>query len=80
VVDRAGTVVEAMNLVADLPMPAPDDAWEWTVAPFGEIGRNVARIHRVHGYVRWRGSAALGLRAAAQTCEQGRCAPPTSTS
>jgi hypothetical protein len=77
VIDRAGTVQERMNLVADLPMPAPDDAWDWPVAPFGEIGRRVERIHRVHAYVRWN---AARLPAATQSCDHKPCAPPTSTS
>jgi hypothetical protein len=80
VVDRAGTVVEDMNLIDDIEMPPPDDAWDWTVAPFGEIGRRVQRIHRVHAYVRWSAGSDLALRAATQSCDQDPCAPPTSTS
>jgi hypothetical protein len=80
VVDRDGKTVEDMNLVADLPMPRPDEAWEWPVAPFGEIGRRIARIHRVHGYVRWPRDAMAGLPATAQSCDQGPCAAPKSTS
>jgi hypothetical protein len=63
VVDRAGKVLETMNLVADISLPPPDDTWDWTVAPFGEIGRHVARIHRVHGYVRWPAGTTVGLPA-----------------
>jgi hypothetical protein len=79
VVDHDGNQVEDMNLVADLPMPPPDDAWDWPVAPFGEIGRHVARIHRVHGYVQWRADAMARLPDAAQSCDHAPCPPPTST-
>jgi hypothetical protein len=75
--DRTGTVLEHMNLVADISMPPPDDAWDWPVAPFGEIGRRVQRIHRVHAYGNWH---AARLPAAAQSCDHTACAPPTSTS
>jgi len=47
---RAGKVVERMDLLGGHTLPAPDETWDWTVAPFGEIARDVARIHRVHGY------------------------------
>lgn len=57
-IDRAGTVLERMDLVAGVAMPEPDDSWDWLVAPYGEIGRDVARIHRVHGYADWRRSRA----------------------
>jgi len=47
---RDGTILERMDLLEGHMLPRPDDAWDWTVAPFGEIGHNVVRIHRVHGY------------------------------
>jgi hypothetical protein len=47
---RDGTIVERMDLLGGHTLPKPDDAWDWAVAPFGEITRGVARIHRVHGY------------------------------
>jgi hypothetical protein len=78
VVDRDGNQVDDMNLVADLPMPAPDEAWDWPVAPFGELGRGRARTHRVHGYVEWPAGAMAGLPA--PSCDRGPGAPPTSTS
>lgn len=80
IIDRAGSVREHTNLVADIPMPSPDDAWDWPVAPFGEIGRHIARIHRVHAYVRRTPGTCGRLPAAAQSCDQRPCAPPTSTS
>jgi hypothetical protein len=80
VVDRDGKTVEDMNLVANLPMPRPDEAWDWPVAPFGEIGRRVARIHRVHGYVQWSHGAMAGLPATAQSCDHESCEVPKSTS
>jgi len=78
-VDRAGTVLEEMNLVADAPLGPPDDAWDWTVAPFGEISRDIARVHRVHGYADWR-PVASQLPAAGPVCDEKGCAPPNSTS
>lgn len=79
-IDRAGAVLEQMDLVADADLGAPDEAWDWLVAPYGEIGRNVARVHRVHGYARWGDQWRQRLPAAAQSCHQMPCAPPTPTS
>ena len=36
------------------PLPAPDAAWDWPVAPFGEIERRLRYVHRVHAYPDWR--------------------------
>jgi hypothetical protein len=47
---RSGAIIERMDLLGGHTLPKPDDAWDWTVAPFGEIARDVARIHRVRGY------------------------------
>jgi hypothetical protein len=47
---RSGKILECMDLLGGHTLPPPDDAWDWTVAPFGEIARDIARIHRVHGY------------------------------
>lgn len=47
---RDGNIVERMDLLGGHTLPKPDDTWDWVVAPFGEIARNIARIHRVHGY------------------------------
>jgi hypothetical protein len=35
-------------------LPPPDAAWDWEIAPFGEIGRRHRLIHRVHAYPDWR--------------------------
>lgn len=47
---RDGTVNERMDLLGGHTLPTPDDFWNWTVAPFGEVAGGAARIHRVHGY------------------------------
>jgi hypothetical protein len=47
---RSGKILERMDLLGGHSLPKPDDTWDWTVAPFGEIGRDIARIHRVYGY------------------------------
>jgi hypothetical protein len=48
---RDGSVLEQMDLLGGHTLPPPDDTWDWTVAPLGEIARDIARIHRVYGYV-----------------------------
>lgn len=55
--DRAGRTVETLDLMRGHAMPAPADAWDWTVAPFGEIDRDVRYVHRVHAYPDWRASS-----------------------
>jgi hypothetical protein len=47
---RDGTVIERMDLLGGQALPKPDAAWDWTVAPYGEMARDIARIHIVHGY------------------------------
>ena len=54
VVDRRGGVVEEEDLLRGATLPAPDAAWDWTVAPFGELARNEAHIHRVHFHADFR--------------------------
>jgi hypothetical protein len=49
-IDRSGAVVEETDLLHGERLPQPDDAWDWEVAPRGELGRLAAHVHRVHGY------------------------------
>jgi hypothetical protein len=79
-IDRAGAVIEQMDLVEGAELGPPDDAWDWLVAPYGEIGRNVARVHRVHGFARWGGGWRQRLPATGQLCQQKPCAAQTPTS
>ncbi len=51
--DRDGAVTDTLDLMRGVSLPAPDESWDWTVAPFGEIGRRHEYVHRVHGYARW---------------------------
>jgi len=53
--DRDGTVTDTLDLMRGVVLPAPDDAWDWTVAPFGEVDRRLEYVHRVHAYADWRG-------------------------
>lgn len=52
--DRQGRVVDRLDLMRGQVMPPPADAWDWTVAPFGEIERDRRYVHRVHAYPDWR--------------------------
>jgi hypothetical protein len=54
VVERDGAVLEEQDLLRGMTLPHPDESWDWEVAPFGEIARDEAHIHRVHGYADFR--------------------------
>ncbi len=45
--NRKGEVVEAGDLLGGEPPPPAFRAWEWTVAPFGEVARETETVHRV---------------------------------
>lgn len=45
-VARDGTVLEEVALVDPDLLPPADEAWDWEVAPRGEIARGFARVHR----------------------------------
>lgn len=45
--DRAGRAVERDSSLWDIPLPPPDRAWEWDIAPAGEQDRDLALRHRV---------------------------------
>jgi hypothetical protein len=48
--DRAGQVLEREDLMQGAALPRPLAAWDWPVAPFGEIARDVESIHRVAAF------------------------------
>ncbi len=51
--NRGGAITDTLDLMRGIAMPPPDEAWDWTVAPFGEIDRKHEYIHRVHAYGDW---------------------------
>ncbi len=51
--DRAGRITDTLDLMHGVTLPAPDAAWDWEIAPFGEADRHHRLIHRVHAYPDW---------------------------
>ncbi|MCZ8098275.1 MAG: hypothetical protein O9972_10195 [Burkholderiales bacterium] len=51
--DRTGAVTDTLDLMRGVPLPRPDEAWDWTVAPFGEVDRTHEYVHRVQAYAQW---------------------------
>lgn len=51
--DRAGAVTDTLDLMRGITLADPDEAWDWTVAPFGEIDRKHEYVHRVQAYANW---------------------------
>lgn len=45
--DRAGAITDRLDLTRGIALPAPDESWDWPVAPFGEAGRDRESIHCV---------------------------------
>ncbi len=45
--NRKGEVVGTGDLLGGEPPPPAFRAWEWTVAPFGEVARETETVHRV---------------------------------
>lgn len=58
IVDRTGMLREEADLMHGHPMPSPDLAWKWEVAPFGEESAQTRRVHQVHAWIDWRKAAA----------------------
>jgi ethanolamine utilization microcompartment shell protein EutS len=52
--DQAGRVTDRLDLTRGHPLPAPDESWDWPVAPFGELERDLRYVHRVHAYADWK--------------------------
>jgi hypothetical protein len=50
-VDRDGRVLDETDLLHGATLPEPDEAWDWQVAPRGEIDRHSAHIHRAGAYL-----------------------------
>jgi hypothetical protein len=48
--DRTGAITDRLDLTRGVALPAPDDNWDWPVAPFGEAERDRESIHRVSAW------------------------------
>jgi hypothetical protein len=55
--DRAGAVIERLDLMRGVALPVPDESWDWPVSPFGEIGRDREAVHRVGAWRNFSGRA-----------------------
>ncbi len=53
VFDRAGTLIEDVDMMHGHAMPRPESRWLWEVAPLGEEGPDTRRVHTVHAYPDW---------------------------
>jgi hypothetical protein len=49
-IGRDGKVIDETDLLDGETLPEPDDAWDWEVAPRGEVSRAATHIHRVHAF------------------------------
>ncbi|MGH1574655.1 hypothetical protein ACRAWG_33390 [Methylobacterium sp. P31] len=56
--DRAGRVTNSLDLMFGVALPPPETAWDWEIAPIGEVDRQHRLIHRVHAYPDWRAARA----------------------
>ena len=45
-IDLAGSVAAEWDLLEGVALPPPDRAWDWTVAPRGELDRCIAFVHQ----------------------------------
>lgn len=52
--DRQGHVHARHDLLYGVPLGAPERAWTWELAPFGETARDRRLLHRVVGFSDWR--------------------------
>lgn len=53
VFDRAGTLIEDVDLMRGHVLPPPESRWLWEVAPLGEEAPDTRRIHTVFAYPDW---------------------------
>jgi hypothetical protein len=51
--DRAGGIVDRIDLLHGARLPPPDRTWDWELAPFGEAERHTRLVHRVWAYRDW---------------------------
>ena len=51
--DRDGRIIDRLDVMSGVPLPRPEAAWDWEIAPFGEAHRHRRLIHRVHAYPDW---------------------------
>lgn len=58
--DRAGIVLDRVDLLYGTTLPEPDRTWIWELAPFGEIGRRRRQRHRVQAYGDWHAASGRG--------------------
>lgn len=47
-------MVEEIDLVHCAALPLTRLAWNWELAPFGEVARDRRLVHRVSAYLDWR--------------------------
>jgi hypothetical protein len=52
--DRQGRIEARHDLLYGVRLGAPDEAWTWELAPFGEAARDRRLIHGVAGFSDWR--------------------------
>jgi hypothetical protein len=52
--DRAGGLLEEIDLLHGRPLPRPDNRWLWEVAPFGEESPAWRRVHSIAAWPLWR--------------------------
>lgn len=53
VFDRAGTLLEEMDLMHGVRLPPHEGRWLWEVAPFGEEAPDTRRVHTVVAFPDW---------------------------
>jgi hypothetical protein len=59
VVNRHGVVRESQDLWWGREVPRSGLRWKWEVAPFGEEGRDLRRVHTVAGWADWRAASSI---------------------
>ncbi len=53
-IGRPGSIIADEDLLHGAALPAPDAAWDWTVAPARETGDGTTLVHRVQAYADFR--------------------------
>jgi hypothetical protein len=43
--DRSGRVIETLDLLHGVALPPPDSAWDWLLAPYGDVAADVCLVH-----------------------------------